>query len=176
MINLVRFRFSLSLFLVFLILIGLREILSNVTNQWLLIMPKPSVERRRKMLYLQQFQQIRSNETKNHRSSHSAVDPNFFICSNEYVHKLQDHSRPVTRAATPYVTRERPQTVVVVTRAPSISTSSTPTNSDLSVLNIVSRDGVSSVTNGTYFDSFLSVLRSSERIRFWLSINIFLFR
>lgn len=103
-------------------------------------MPSTSVEQRQKMLYVQQFQQLRRNHSNESQRLGLAANHNFFLCSNEYAGKVHDQPRPVTRGATPSVARERSRAVVIVTRVPSISTSHSNTNDDLSILSVVSRD------------------------------------
>ena len=138
-------------------------------------MPSTSVEQRQKMSYVQQFQQPRRNHSKESQRPGSAANHNFFLCSNEYAEKVHEQSRPVTRGATPSVGRERARAVVIVTRVPSISTSNSNTNDDLSILSIVSRDVGESADSSSLLCLLSSVHVRNEsrrkRTRFYILLT-----
>ena len=101
-----------------------------------------TLERRRRMLYVQEFQRTRRNQLSEYQRLRSAADLNFVICSNEYVEKVIDHPPPVTRPTTPSLARERSSALLIVASVPSIVSLNSNTNHELSVLNIVSRENV----------------------------------
>ncbi len=90
------------------------------------------------MLYVQKFQHTRQHHLKDYQRLRTAADQNFLLCSNQYVDKLAQPSRPTTRASTPTVGQERTGALFILTRIQSLVSLQNNNNHDLSILNIVS--------------------------------------
>jgi hypothetical protein len=92
------------------------------------------------MLYVQQFQNTRQNQLKRYQRFRSVIDKNFLICSNEYAKRVPQPSQSIARTTTSGPSRERTRALLIVTRIPSIMSLHSNKNTDLSILNIVSRE------------------------------------
>lgn len=87
------------------------------------------------MLYVQQFHHTRYPQLQEYQRLRSTTDHNFLLCSNQYVEKLSQVSRPIQPTST---SQERNGTLLLLTRIQSLVSLHKRQNHDSSILNIVS--------------------------------------
>lgn len=90
------------------------------------------------MMYVQRFQHTRQSHLQDLQHQRSDADHSFLLCSNQYIEKLSQRSRPTSRPSTSNVGQERTGALFILTRLQSVVSLPKRNHRDLSILNIVS--------------------------------------